>query len=195
MLLDGFVLDVGCGPRDVLPAYAISPHDFTYVGLDPLVGTQPREFPFVHGLAEVLPFEDNLFDHVVYASSIDHLLDYNLALHEAARILKPGGRVHIMADVMPTDDVASSKFFRYYDIARRGLTQVVGGIRSLGIGRTIRYVKSIMSLRIPDGAMDYFHVYFPQASEILSSLKANGLVDVRRETVGEWIFMSAQKPK
>ena len=193
MQLAGLVLDIGCGPRDLLPAYAISPHEFTYIGLDPLAGEQPRGYPFVQGLAEFLPFKDDLFDHVVFGSAIDHLLDYHLGLHETARILKPGGSIHILADVLPAESIAQSKIFRLYDIGRRGLMQIVRSLRSMGVGRTMRYVKSMAGLKIPEGAMDFFHVYFPQAEEIQGALESAHLVDVRKEQHDDWIFISARK--
>ena len=50
---DGRVLDVGCGPQ-ALPSYSGGDH---FVGIDPLPGG-PREFAFVQGVAEYLPFRD-----------------------------------------------------------------------------------------------------------------------------------------
>ena len=90
----GAVLDVGCGPQRV-PTHmaATSQSDVFFVGIDPLVGEQPREFPFVLGVGEYLPFREGVFDQVLFVTSLDHFLDPVPPLREAKRVLSSEGEV------------------------------------------------------------------------------------------------------
>ena len=43
-----------------------------------------------------IPYDDNFFDFVFSVSVLEHVMDYNLALSEMARVMKPGGvAIHI----------------------------------------------------------------------------------------------------
>ncbi|MDT8408234.1 MAG: bifunctional demethylmenaquinone methyltransferase/2-methoxy-6-polyprenyl-1,4-benzoquinol methylase UbiE [Wenzhouxiangellaceae bacterium] len=46
--------------------------------------------------AEALPFPDRRFDHVTIAFGLRNVTDKELALAEMFRVLKPGGRIHIL---------------------------------------------------------------------------------------------------
>ncbi len=46
----------------------------------------------MEGSAEALPFENNSFDSYTIAFGIRNVTDRNAALHEAYRVLRPGGR-------------------------------------------------------------------------------------------------------
>jgi SAM-dependent methyltransferase len=91
--LDGIVLDVGCGPQK-FPWYGSSVRG-TLIGIDPLLGRVPRGFAFVRGVAEYLPFREEAFDRVLFATSIDHVLVPARALSEAGRVAKRGGEICI----------------------------------------------------------------------------------------------------
>ena len=90
----GVVLDVGVGPQ-------ISPTHIEYnekknvhfIGIDPLIGVQPRKFDFVLGLGEYLPFKNASFDQVLFVTSLDHFIDPVKALQEAKRVLKNSGEI------------------------------------------------------------------------------------------------------
>ena len=49
----------------------------------------------VRSIAETLPFVDASFDRVICQGSLDHFADAHAFMREAARILKPDGRVVI----------------------------------------------------------------------------------------------------
>lgn len=100
------VLDVGCGPgffmRDVADLVGEEGH---VEGLDPsrplrdiasarLAGV--RHSSVSAGGAEALPYADGSFDAVVFSQVLLYVEDVPLALAEAHRVLKPGGRVFIL---------------------------------------------------------------------------------------------------
>ncbi|MGV8123585.1 MAG: methyltransferase domain-containing protein [Candidatus Xenobiia bacterium LiM19] len=89
--LGGTVLDIGCGPQPVPSYLEPYPHELI-AGIDPL---QPSEkahpFTFQQGFCEFLPWEDDSFDTVVAATSLDHVFLLEKALKEVARVLKDDG--------------------------------------------------------------------------------------------------------
>ena len=59
-------------------------------------GSTSRLIGFVEGNAERLPFEDNSFDLYTIAFGLRNVTNKDVALREAYRVLKPGGRIMIM---------------------------------------------------------------------------------------------------
>jgi ubiquinone/menaquinone biosynthesis C-methylase UbiE len=57
---------------------------------------------FYQADAEEIPFEDGFFDSIICTNSFHHYLNPSNVLNEVHRVLKPGGRVHI---VDPTADL------------------------------------------------------------------------------------------
>jgi ubiquinone/menaquinone biosynthesis C-methylase UbiE len=102
---DGSVLDVGTGPGMFLVELAKRRPDLRLTGVDPsadMVGAAQRNLvPFGDrasvraGDAARLPFPDGTFDLVVSSISLHHWDDVASAVPELARVLRPGGRVHI----------------------------------------------------------------------------------------------------
>lgn len=90
----GLVLDVGCGPQ-AWPAYFDAERPAQYFGIDPLPESEPARFSRVRGLAEYLPFQDQVFDHVVFSTTLDHFVDPLTALKEARRICQLTGEIDI----------------------------------------------------------------------------------------------------
>lgn len=92
----GFILDIGCGPQKI-PSYIFEGNKpyTSFVGIDPLMGENPRSFTFVCGLGEYLPFREKLFDQVLFVTSLDHFIDVEVALREAKRVLKGNGKICI----------------------------------------------------------------------------------------------------
>jgi SAM-dependent methyltransferase len=160
--LEGIVLDVGCGPQ-ALPSYALG-MDGELVGIDPLVGQQPREFAFVKAIAEYLPFADGTFDRVLFATSLDHVLSPSLTLAEARRVTRPGGAVVVWLGEQARPSLSG----RIRTAARR---LVSGESRST----VVETPNATMAFDVPKGAVDAFHVAHPDAATIERWLSAAGL--------------------
>jgi ubiquinone/menaquinone biosynthesis C-methylase UbiE len=122
--LSGLILDIGCGTQH-LPSYL--PEDGAVVGLDPFLGQQPRGFAFVQGLGEYLPFRDGTFDHILFATSLDHMINPRRSLAEAQRCLKPQGYLNLWLDAQAEshDAPATSSWERYQLVVKKGVRSPV----------------------------------------------------------------------
>jgi ubiquinone/menaquinone biosynthesis C-methylase UbiE len=96
------VLEVGCGTGVLTRRLARWPGVGSVVGVDPAPSLLRRARELAAGLAGVdfreadgraLPFGDATFDVVVYDSALCHIPQPDLALAEASRVLRPGGRL------------------------------------------------------------------------------------------------------
>jgi SAM-dependent methyltransferase len=162
--LSGRVLDVGCGPQ-ARPSYVPDLPGVELFGIDPLRGVATRDFAFVRGLAEYLPFADGAFDRVLFATSLDHLLDPERALRESARVLAPHGRVIVWSGLLPEARL------------RRGANAVLGTL--VGAARRVRG-GGPEAPPTPDGAIDPFHFDHPGIDEIEAWIADAGLEVVER---------------
>ena len=91
----GLYLDVGCGAL-ARPAYmAASSGCVEWIGVDPFFGDAARQFPFVQGLGEYLPFLREVFDGALYAGTIYHHLDPQRSLQRVHSVLKPMGKLFV----------------------------------------------------------------------------------------------------
>ena len=93
----GMLLDIGGAggySRNFLPEGTI------YHGLDPLpIPEDVKEFRFARGVGEFIPFMDSVFDSVQVLESMDHFISPARFIDEAARVLKPGGKLYISQDI------------------------------------------------------------------------------------------------
>jgi SAM-dependent methyltransferase len=89
--VQGRFLDIGCD--DALMSRGMLPPEVAYVGLEP--SSSPSPVFRIGGLGEFLPFADDSFDAVAFQTSLDHIFDYQLALEEARRVLRTGGRLYL----------------------------------------------------------------------------------------------------
>ncbi|KKP37883.1 hypothetical protein A2483_04950 [Candidatus Peregrinibacteria bacterium RIFOXYC2_FULL_33_13] len=99
-IIDGFlmkgskILDIGCGHNEYMKNVYAKTNE-TY-GIDPDQRALDKnsfiknKFP---GKAEKLPFQDNFFDLVVSAWTLEHIEDPEKVFKEIYRVLKPSGKV------------------------------------------------------------------------------------------------------
>jgi SAM-dependent methyltransferase len=98
--LDCHVLDIGCGPQ-AMPLYFEGYDIERLAGIDPLPGVSHRNFEFVEGFAEFLPWPDGEFDTVTVATSLDHVLCIDMVLSEIRRVLRPSGHCVVWVGFIP----------------------------------------------------------------------------------------------
>ena len=101
----GAVLDVGTGPGVLLVELAARRPDLRLTGVDrsaDMIAAATRNLEPFGGRACVrvgdvssLPFPDRSFDLIVSSLSLHHWDHPEAAVPELARLLRPGGRVHI----------------------------------------------------------------------------------------------------
>jgi cyclopropane fatty-acyl-phospholipid synthase-like methyltransferase len=93
------VLDIGCGDGGFCALAAGRGADVSGIDADAAVVAQARRrVPSADlrvGLMEALPWLDGEFDAVVGFNAFQYALDIDLALREAMRVLRPGGRVAV----------------------------------------------------------------------------------------------------
>ena len=103
------LLDIGCGTGSLARALTEEGADVT--GIDPgedALAKARKAVPaarFEAVSAETLPFPDDTFDGAVMLNSLHHVPDPAKALAEAARVLRPGGRLVVI------EPLASGTFF------------------------------------------------------------------------------------
>ncbi len=84
--IKGSVLDVGCG----MPKGTWYIDEFKdYTGIDP----NPKDDRIINGVAENLPFENNIFDNVLFMSTLQHVEYPHIALGEIKRVAKHGAKL------------------------------------------------------------------------------------------------------
>jgi ubiquinone/menaquinone biosynthesis C-methylase UbiE len=87
---NGLMLDLGCGDGKMRPYIA------NYVGLDVSSEALKKvKGDVVLGSAEVLPFRDEAFDHVLMCEVFEHIVDRAKCLKEVRRVLRVNGELII----------------------------------------------------------------------------------------------------
>ncbi len=98
--IQGKVLDIGCGSLDI-PVY-LQDYPINFIaGIDPFPPLKSHPFIFHQGFAEFIPWEDDYFDSIIVATSLDHVLSLDMSLSEIKRVLKPGGTLIIWVAFIP----------------------------------------------------------------------------------------------
>jgi ubiquinone/menaquinone biosynthesis C-methylase UbiE len=120
------VLDAGCGAGHTSAAAAPYVREVVALDLTPSMLAQVNELAQERGLTNIttrqgdveqLPFDDAEFDIVVTRYSAHHWPHPQVAVHECARVLKPGGWF-ILSDIMAADDPAQDTFLQVLEVLR-----------------------------------------------------------------------------
>ncbi len=102
----GRVIDIACGnARDVTK---LSQMGWDAIGMDPSLqqlkdareATREagEQVHLVRGVAEFLPFREDVFNSLICKSALDHFVDRDQAMSECSRVLVPEGRAVVSAN-------------------------------------------------------------------------------------------------
>jgi ubiquinone/menaquinone biosynthesis C-methylase UbiE len=125
------VLEVGCGTGVITRMIAALPGVAAVVGVDPaaeLVARARREashLTFDIGDGESLPYDDQSFDAVVFATTLCHVPDPRRALAEARRVTRPGGLLLIYEGDYNTATVGLSAHDPLQTCVEAGVSRMV----------------------------------------------------------------------
>lgn len=162
----GHVLDVGGAYGFVIKQADLDPN--CYISIDPINMDWKRLQKYAHvaehyaiceaaarirGFAEFLPFVDASFDFVHMRSCIDHFANPGLALKEAFRVLKRGGRLVI--------GISLEGSYKKNQTGIKGLVKRMAS-KSPAIRRAIEIIKH-----------DH-HMFHPTRDSLIELIESNG---------------------
>jgi SAM-dependent methyltransferase len=173
---DEVVLDVGCGPGDLLHEMARrSARWRALVGFDFSPGMAAHAARGANGLpvhffagdAQALPFAARLFDVVMARHMLYHVPDIGLAVAEAARVLGPGGHflaltnsAHSMPEYAHIRAMAAERFDIMHRpggiVSRFSLENGVGFLRPHFQHVEVRTLPGLLRFPTAQPLMDYF---------------------------------------
>jgi len=118
------ILDVACGTGDV-GFEILKRHSVTVIGIDlspkmvELAQNKSRlkkvdNISFIEGDAENLPFESNSIDCLTISYGFRNISNYEKALEEFYRVLKPGGKLGILEFSKPASKIIGFIFRLYF---------------------------------------------------------------------------------
>jgi hypothetical protein len=128
----GTVVDVGCDSPSL--SRVLFPAGVKYVGLEP--GYQDRSEFRIIGMAEFLPFCDGALDNVAILTTLDHVLDYQAAIDQAWRVLRPGGTLYL-ATLIWTHNAQLHRDHTHFHHFRD--FEILGSLRDFSIQELHRY--------------------------------------------------------
>jgi ubiquinone/menaquinone biosynthesis C-methylase UbiE len=120
------ILDLGCGTGHTALAFAARGAEVEALDLTAEMLAQGRRLARERGLSNVrfregdaarLPFADGAFDVVTSRLSAHHYARPEAAIREAARVLRPGGRLLLVDSVAP-EDPAQDTFLNAIELLR-----------------------------------------------------------------------------
>lgn len=121
------ILDLACGTGDLTRLAMGQGHRM--IGADLSLGMLSANrtgAPLVHANCSQLPFPDGAFDGLVCGYALRNFTDLPEALVEAARVLRPGGRLAILEVDAPSSGVLRAGYHVWFD----KVVPVLGGALS-----------------------------------------------------------------
>jgi demethylmenaquinone methyltransferase/2-methoxy-6-polyprenyl-1,4-benzoquinol methylase len=163
------VLDVACGTGDLIElARARGAHvlglDFA-PGMLAVASRRGLGAGLVCGDALVLPLADASVDAITCAFALRNFVAIAPFFAEAARVLRPGGRLAVLEVATPASAL------------RRG-------VHHLWFHRAVPLVGRLLSERAAYAYLPASTAYLPSSAQLASLLDAAGFADVRRRTLG-----------
>lgn len=118
------VLDAGCGES----TYRSYFEDHSYVGIDTTVGNSNWDYSQLDTQADAtaLPFRNACFDAVINIVVLEHTPDPQRVLCEIVRVLKPGGRLLLIAPQQWEVHQAPHDYFRFTQFGLQHLLAKAG---------------------------------------------------------------------
>ena len=177
---DGLVLDVGSG-RNKAPYLSRCGRP---VALDPLV-PENRDFEFVRGVGEFLPFRIGVFAGSVTATTLDHCMKPSLVLREMRRVTMPDGRICIWIGL-------HDKILRppkpVWTLSKGWRRLVSGDLAYIARAIYVRYIARYLKTQT-----DPFHLHHFQSTDIAALLDTAGLTLVEEKLLPDGsLFLSAK---
>lgn len=127
---DARVLDAGAGEGSYRAHFSAQ----RYCGLDLGVGDGAWDYSTLNVLGDLssLPFADDTFDATLNVVTLEHVREPARVIEELARVLRPGGRVLIIAPHEWEEHQQPHDYFRY---TRYGLRYLLGraGFREIKV--------------------------------------------------------------
>ncbi len=193
----GVVLDVGCGPR--MPIYLENNKNVRLaIGMDPLISFNNNllsDVDLFRGIGEFLPFKDETFDVISFATSFDHMIEPITVLKEVRRILKKDGTMCFWIN----DDIPAKPSIvkRAINKAKRTIFSKKSSkeIITTQLQRENEQKAIVQKMEIPEGAEDQFHLKHIRNSEFDSlcrSVKLKQIEKIGPITIND-LFVKYQK--
>jgi len=189
----GKVLDVGCGP--IIPAYLQNNEEVEYaIGIDPLVSSykynKTESIDLLKAIGEFMPFRDKIFDVISFATSFDHVIDPKRVLEETKRLLKKDGQIIFWIEGKgPSDEEKNNskkslgKFksnSKIKQLARKTIKVTKKQIKMFKNPEIKDQAKIVNSMKVPEGAVDKFHLRHLHYNEFNQMCQSVGLKVVEK---------------
>ena len=195
------VLDIGCGPGNNATIHAArTGAKVTGLDLTPELLDAGREnaaeagveIEWIEGDAEQLPFEDESFDVVISTVGIMFAPDHRRAAREAARVLRPGGRLAI-ASWKPEGSVG-----RFFATTAKHMPPPPEGFKPPILWGTEEHVRELfegtgVDLRFEDAAVTFKFDSADEATELYEN-RFGPVITAKRmlEPEGKWEALRAE---
>jgi demethylmenaquinone methyltransferase/2-methoxy-6-polyprenyl-1,4-benzoquinol methylase len=160
------VVDIGCGTGDLCRALERSA--LGAVGIDMAAGMLAKAHtlaPLVRGDALHLPFRDGSIDGAISGFALRNVVDIRACFHEAARVIRPGGRAVFLEVSEPPNPVLRRLHALYF----RHVVPMVGGL--ISDRRAYRYLPASTA-------------YLPSPDALVALLAQAGFTHCRRIVLG-----------
>ncbi len=170
------VLDLGCGTGTLAIMAARAQPDAEVIGLDgdPEILERAEakaqaaglDVQFDHGFSTELPYEDGSVDVVLATLFFHHLtgVDKRRTVSEIARVLRPGGELHVADYGRPTDPLARAMFFgtvRLFDGFEQTRDNVAGALPRIFEQEGLEEATESNRMRTPLGTLAFYRARRP----------------------------------